>query len=66
MNGQQLRAITATIPGVLYQLYARGSRESGLYYVSGRSEELFGISGDPATFFQRLTAGVAPETVMHF
>jgi PAS domain S-box-containing protein len=61
MNGQQLRTIADTIPGVLFQFYARGSGERGLYYVSGRSKELFGISGDPAMFFQKFTAGVAPE-----
>jgi len=61
MNGQQLRTIADTIPGVLFQFYARGSGEWGLYYVSGRSKDLFGISGDPALFFQKFTAGVAPE-----
>lgn len=61
MNGPQLTTIADTIPGVLFQFYARGSGERELYYVSGRSEELFGISGDPATFFQKFTAGVAPE-----
>jgi len=61
MNGPQLRTIADTIPGVLFQFYARDSGERGLYYVSGRSEKLFGISGDPATFFQRFAAGVAPE-----
>ena len=60
-NEMQLRIITDTVPGVLYQFYARPSGEMGLYFVSGRSEELFGISGDLKTFFPRFTECVVPE-----
>jgi PAS domain S-box-containing protein len=49
------------VPGILCHFAARSSGGRCLFSVSGRSEELFGISGDPATFFQRFTACVAPE-----
>ncbi|MFA5213536.1 MAG: PAS domain S-box protein, partial [Methanoregula sp.] len=58
---QQLRMIANTVPGVLYQFYARSSGEMGMYYTSERSLELFGISTDPTTFFPRFTECVATE-----
>ncbi|GEM_PF-1594710 len=58
---RNLKKISDTVPGALFQFYARKNGDMGLYYVSERSEELFGISGDPKTFFPRFTAGIAPE-----
>ena len=61
VSEEHLRTIVDTIPGVLFQFYARSSGEMGVYFVRGRSEELFGLSGDPATFFPKFTECVAPE-----
>ncbi|NMB79705.1 MAG: PAS domain S-box protein [Methanomicrobiales archaeon] len=58
---ERFRTIADTIPGVLYQFYARRNGDMGLYYVSERSDDIFGIGGDTATFFPRFTACVAPE-----
>ncbi|NML15784.1 diguanylate cyclase [Azohydromonas caseinilytica] len=39
---QHIREIAATVPGMLYQWYARRDGGSGFYYLSPRVQELFG------------------------
>jgi PAS domain S-box-containing protein len=58
---EQLEEITATLPGVVYQFYARPDGSMGLYYVSSRAPEVFGMSGDLETFFERFSACVDPR-----
>jgi len=45
-----LSSITANLPGVVYQFYARSDGDWGMHYVSQRAREIFGISSDPKTF----------------
>jgi len=49
----QLRGLTNSIPGVVFQAYARPNREYGFYHVTGHAEDLMGIARDPADFFER-------------
>ncbi|NPU84708.1 MAG: PAS domain S-box protein [Syntrophaceae bacterium] len=48
---EQVSAVTSSLPGLVYQFYARPNGEMGLNYLSDRAAELFGISRDAATFF---------------
>lgn len=58
---QQLEEIATTLPGVVYQFYARPDGSMGLYYVSSRASEVFGISSEPEDFFERFTEHVDPR-----
>jgi len=49
----QLRGLANSIPGVVFQAYARPGREYGFYLVSEHAETLLGISADPDGFFER-------------
>ena len=49
----QLRGLANSIPGVVFQAYARPGREYGFYLVSEHAESLLGISADPDGFFER-------------
>ncbi len=60
-NEQQLRQITSTIPGVVYQFFARPDGTLGLYYVSDQSVRLFGLEPSTEGFFERFTDLVLPE-----
>jgi PAS domain S-box-containing protein len=55
---QQLEEIASTIPGVVYQFYARPDGSMGLYYVSSRAADIFGISSNSEDFFERFTEHV--------
>ncbi len=57
----QLEEIAGTLPGVIYQFYARPDGSMGLYYVSSRAAEVFGISSNPEEFFERFTQHVDPR-----
>ena len=56
-----LSELTGQVPGVLYQFYARPNGEMGLYYVSERSESIFGIKPDVDGFFERFSEMMIPE-----
>ena len=58
---QQLEEITGTVPGVIYEFYARPDGTMGLYYVSSRAPEVFGISSNTGDFFERFTSQVDPR-----
>jgi len=49
----QLRGLANSIPGVVFQAYARPGREYGFHIVSEGAEELLGISAHPDDFFER-------------
>jgi len=48
---EQISGIADTIPGVVFQFYARKTGEMGLFYVSRRATEIFAIEGDISSFF---------------
>jgi PAS domain S-box-containing protein len=45
-----VRDMADNIPGVVFQLYSRGENERGFYYLSPKTEELFGIFPDKRKF----------------
>jgi len=58
---QQLREITNSIPGGIFQYYVKPGGESGISYVSERSRDILGLDNDPKDFLKRVTAGIHPE-----
>ncbi len=60
-TSSRLEEITGTIPGVVYQFYARPDGTMGLYYVSSLAPEVFGISSNTSDFFERFTSQVDPR-----
>ena len=50
-----------TVPGVVYQFYARPDGTLGFYFVSSRAPEVFGIGADPAHFFEEFNAHTDPR-----
>ncbi|PKG32899.1 PAS domain S-box protein, partial [Methanoregula sp.] len=57
---QQMEEIAATMPGVVFQFYARSNGNMGFYYVNERSCEILGIDNDPEEFFQAFTSAIHP------
>jgi diguanylate cyclase (GGDEF)-like protein/PAS domain S-box-containing protein len=57
---QRLRDIANNVPGVVYQFYVRSTGETGLYYISERADEIFGVGNHLEDAFTRFTAHVAP------
>ncbi len=60
-NRELLFEMTSQVPGVVYQFYARPNGERGLYFVSPKAEQIFGLKSDQEDFFEKFTALVAPE-----
>jgi PAS domain S-box-containing protein len=58
---EQLRNITNSIPGAVYQFYAHPAGELGFYYISERADELFGMGSQLQDAFARFTARVVPQ-----
>ncbi|MFA5268427.1 MAG: PAS domain S-box protein [Methanoregula sp.] len=58
---QQLEEIASTVPGVVYQFYARPDGSMGIYYASNRTDEIFGLNSDLERFFPEFTACVHPD-----
>lgn len=58
---QQMEEITEMVPGVVYQFYARPDGNMGVYFVSNRALELFGISNKAGDFFEWFTRQVDPR-----
>jgi PAS domain S-box-containing protein len=55
------RDMAANVPGVVYQFFARPNNDYGLYYVSERSEEIFGLTGDQDQYFLQFAERLMPE-----
>jgi PAS domain S-box-containing protein len=60
-NRQQLEEITATIPGLVYQFYARADGSRGISYYGGRKGEIFGPPDTSRDFLAWFTDHVHPE-----
>jgi len=54
----RLRGLANSIPGVVYQFYARPDGTYGHHFVSEHAEELLGISADPDDFYDRFVGCV--------
>jgi PAS domain S-box-containing protein len=57
---QQMEEIAATVPGVVFQFYARSDGSMGFYYVSGRSLEILGLDNTSLEFFHAFASAVHP------
>ncbi|HEY1495157.1 MAG TPA: PAS domain S-box protein [Candidatus Solibacter sp.] len=58
----RFREIVHNLPGIVFQFYTRDNGEFGLYYVGGRSEELFGLVLEPlGTWHQRFVDCLLPK-----
>ncbi len=57
----QLRGLANSIPGIVYQFYARPDGEWGHHFVSERAEEILGVSSDPEHFLERVRSRI-PES----
>ncbi len=58
---EQLREITATIPGIVFQCSAQPGGKISVTFVSGRSRDILGIADDPAGFLDRCVAQIHPD-----
>ncbi|MDD1729681.1 MAG: PAS domain S-box protein [Methanospirillum sp.] len=59
---QRFRGIASTLPGIVYQFYARNTGEWGLYFVDERSLDIYGINPEPLnTWLDRYGLCIAPE-----
>jgi PAS domain S-box len=65
-NRQQLEEITATIPGLVYQFYARPDGSRGISYYGGRTGTIFGTPDSTGDFFAWFTAHVHPDDKTEF
>jgi len=61
MRDLQLNYIAMNIPATLYQYYVKDSGESGFYYISDSSEQIFGLSNNLDDFFERFSSHVSPD-----
>jgi PAS domain S-box-containing protein len=63
---QQLEEIASTVPGVVYQFYVRADGSTGMYFVSSRAGEIFGLGPDLKEFFPVFSSGVHPDDRARF
>ncbi|MBI4979380.1 MAG: PAS domain S-box protein [Spirochaetes bacterium] len=64
---ERLKDIANKVPGVVYQFFAKDNGEWGLYFVSERSEDIFGVKAEPLeTYFTRFLECVAEEDKERF
>lgn len=63
---QQLEEIASTVPGVVFQFYARPDGSRGMYYVSSRDIEIFGLRSSLEEFVPAFTSCVHPDDRARF
>ncbi|MGA2919257.1 PAS domain S-box protein [Methanoregula sp.] len=63
---QQMEEIAATVPGVVFQFYARPDGSMGVYYASSRALEILGIDTDAGEFFPVFVSGLHPDDRSRF
>ncbi len=63
---ERFRGIANSLPGVVFQFYARGNGIMGLNFVSDRSQDILGIYSGTENFFYHFTECVAPEDKRRF
>ncbi|MFP4229261.1 MAG: PAS domain-containing sensor histidine kinase, partial [Salinivenus sp.] len=57
----RLRGLANTLPGVVFQFYARPDGTHGLYFVSEHADELLGLSSDLDEFYERFREHIPPS-----
>ncbi len=63
---ERFRGIANSLPGVVFQFYARDNGVMGLSFVSDRSQDILGIYSGTEKFFYHFTECVAPEDKHRF
>jgi len=58
----RLEGLAGSVPGVIYQFYARPGAGYGIHYVSQQAESVLGMDPDPEGFFERFVDRVVGET----
>jgi PAS domain S-box-containing protein len=58
---QQMVEIAATVPGVIFQFYARPDGSTGIYYVSTLSEKIFGFDNSTTDYIRWFTDRLHPD-----
>jgi PAS domain S-box-containing protein len=59
---EKFRGIAGSLPGIVFQYYARDDGGRGVYFVSERSKDVFGVSAHPLQdFMSRFDAYIVPE-----
>ncbi|MFA4825007.1 MAG: PAS domain S-box protein [Methanoregula sp.] len=59
---ERFRGIASNLPGIVYQFYARDTGEWGMYFVDGRSRDVYGLNPEPLdTWYERYASCIAPE-----
>jgi len=62
---EQLAGITANLPGIVFQFYAREDGTSGLKYADGKIGETLGLQNDE-TLYERFISSIHPEDTAMF
>jgi len=57
----RLRGLADSIPGVIYQFYARPGADYGVHYVSQQAATLLDLDPDTNTFYERLLARIRSD-----
>jgi PAS domain S-box-containing protein len=57
----RLRGLANSIPGVVFQFYARPDGSRGTYFVSQHAEPVLGVAPTPEAFYDRILDGVPPS-----
>ena len=58
---QQMEEIAGTVPGVVFQFFARPEGTTGMYYVSTRSEEIFGFNNSTTDYLSWFMDHLHPD-----
>jgi len=61
MRDMQIKSIAENISIVLFRYYIKFNGETGFYYISESSEQIFGIKNNIENFFDEFSARVSPE-----
>ncbi|PKL16239.1 MAG: hypothetical protein CVV49_17275 [Spirochaetae bacterium HGW-Spirochaetae-5] len=61
MRDIQLNNIAENVPAALFQYFVRNNGDTGFYYISESSEQIFGLKNNLDGFFELFTSHVVPE-----
>lgn len=61
MRDIELNNIAENVPAALFQYFVKNNGETGFYYISESSEQIFGLKNDLDDFLEQFTSHVVPE-----
>ena len=62
-QASRLRGFTNSLPGVVFQFYARDNGDVGHYFVSDKAEDVLGVEATPDTFHEQCLEHVPDEAL---